>query len=101
MDEHYGCKAEKKLYIKDLDKCESELALSQAREKRLREAVIATHTYFMALTKQWVANDGRVVSESGAVLDGSDEVERLCNIAGEKVGRIMQEEALASDSEKP
>lgn len=61
------------------------LAESQARVEVLQKAVEATSEYFEACARQWAANDGRVVSEAGTIIEGSEEVERLCNRAGSLV----------------
>lgn len=66
-------------------------------EPRLREALSiawealdATDIYFKALCEQWAANDGRLVSEKGVLLEGSEDIKRLCDVAGEKVGEGMR-----------
>lgn len=51
----------------------------------LLQACSAVDIYFKALCEQWAAHDGRVVSESGIVLDASKSVERLCELAAQKV----------------
>lgn len=55
-----------------------------------REALESVDIYFKALCEQWAANDGRVVSESGVVINASVDIERLCDIAGQKVGEALQ-----------
>lgn len=64
-----------------------ELKKKDKRIAELESALEATHRYFMALTKSWQENDGRVVSETGSVIEGSEDIERLCNVAGELVGK--------------
>jgi len=61
----------------------------QAENKILREAVEATDIYFKALCEQWAANNGRVVSDSGTVINAGADVERLCEVAASKVGQIV------------
>lgn len=53
----------------------------------LEDAVLAADKYFIALATAWARNEGRVVSESGTVIEGSEEVEALCETAGQKIGR--------------
>lgn len=61
----------------------------QARSKRYREALEAVDIYFKALNEQWNANDGRVVSELGVVINASADCHRLCDIAGMKVKQAL------------
>lgn len=56
---------------------------------KMAEAIKATDIYFKALCEQWAANDGRVVSESGVVIDAGANCERLCDEAGMKVGEAL------------
>lgn len=55
----------------------------------LLDACRAVDIYFKALTEQWAANDGHVVSESGTVINASKDCERLCEIAAEKVAMVV------------
>ena len=55
----------------------------------LLEACKAVDIYFKALVAQWATNQGRVVSEVGTVISGSEEVARLCEIAGIKVKQVV------------
>jgi len=61
----------------------------ESENKEMREALEAVDIYFKALNEQWNAHDGRVVSESGVVLDASADCQRLCNVAGEKVQTVL------------
>lgn len=63
---------------------QSRVAELEKLADEMAEAVQATDIYFKALCEQWAANDGRVVSDVGIVIAGSAEIERLCEIAGQK-----------------
>lgn len=65
-------------WVKEVKKLEGEL-------KVCREALKAVDTYFKACANAWEANEGRVVSEKGAVIEGTEDIESLCNIAGNLV----------------
>ena len=51
----------------------------------LLDACKAVDIYFKALQEQWTANDGNVISKSGTVIDASKDVQRLCEVAAQKV----------------
>lgn len=55
----------------------------------LLEACKAVDIYFKALFEKWRANDGRVVSSEGVVVEGGQDVERLCNVAGMKIEQAL------------
>lgn len=61
------------------------------------EAAKTVDIYFKALCEQWAANDGRVVSESGVVIDASKGVQELCERAGEEISTSL---ALFAEKEK-
>lgn len=70
--------------------CDADLiARAVNNHAKLLEAVKAADCYFRALAQQWVANEGRVVSDVGTVIEGSEEVNRLCNDAAEKTMRVL------------
>ena len=66
------------------------LRAAELDRAELLEACKAVDIYFKALCEQWSANDGRLVSESGTVIEGGREVQRLCEIAGEKIGQVVK-----------
>jgi hypothetical protein len=45
--------------------------------------------YFKALCEQWAANDGRVVSKRGTVINASKDVAELCEVAARKVSEAI------------
>lgn len=60
-------------------------ALKGEEGTAMLEAAEAVEIYFKVLVEKWAANDGRLVSDNGVLIEGSEEVERLCEIAGQKV----------------
>lgn len=57
--------------------------------EELLDACKAVDIYFKSLCEQWAANDGRVASESGTIINASADVERLCEIAAQKVSEAI------------
>lgn len=45
--------------------------------------------YFKALCEQWAANDGRLVSETGIVLEGSTSINELCERAAMEISTSL------------
>ena len=78
------------------DETNKELLALREENGRLVAAILATDKYFKALRNSWSKNKGRVVSKSGVVIEGNDDIERLCDIAG----RLIGEEALRSSEVK-
>ena len=58
------------------------------RIKVLEDAVLAADKYFAALAAAWARNEGRLISESGVFTEGSEEIESLGNLAGQKIGEV-------------
>lgn len=72
------------------------------RIRELEEAVEATDDYFRACAKQWADHEGRVVSPNANVIEGSEEVERLCELAGRKVVQALSKtKPSEGEKEKP
>lgn len=63
-----------------------------AEGDRYMEALKLVDIYFKALCEQWLANDGRVVSESGVVINASASVQTLCERAAEAVQSALHPE---------
>jgi len=60
-----------------------------AHAEEMQEALQSVDIYFKSLCEQWAANEGRVVSESGTVIDACKEIQNLCEIAAEKVVKAL------------
>lgn len=60
-----------------------------AAAPELLEACQATDTYFKSLLAQWAANDGRVVSDKGTVIEASAFTSQLCDEAGIKIRNVL------------
>lgn len=66
--------------------------ITQSRIIEIAEkALKSVDDYFKALRECWLNNQGKVVSESGIVVEGNDKIEILCDKAGCHVIEALEE----------
>lgn len=85
---HISCVVE---LLRKYKSIRQENARLQGKLERAVEALESVDAYFNACVAQWAKNEGRLVTENGTVIEGSDKVERLCNIAGRKTMEALAE----------